>query len=206
MTRIPQIIASARMQILTGAILSALWVFFAIAHLVTFKLTGKASLLVFGVAETLIAVFFLLRTQPKTFTSSPREWVIAVLGTFLPLLLRPTPDTPVTVAEWGLMLGSAMQIAGVLSLNRSLALVPALRELKTAGMYRLVRHPIYFSYLISFSFYLAANVSIQNLLIVIASLGLLLARVYFEERLLGQTAEYRAYQSRVRWRLIPFVF
>ncbi|BAL26407.1 isoprenylcysteine carboxylmethyltransferase family protein [Azoarcus sp. KH32C] len=206
MSRIHEIIASARTQIFTGTFLAALWVFFAIAHLVTFNLTGKASLLVFSTAETLIAVFFLLRTPPRTFTSSPHEWVVAVLGTFLPLLLRPTADSPVPAAEWGLVVGSAMQIAGVLSLNRSLALVPALRELKTAGMYRLVRHPIYFSYLISFSFYLAANYSPRNLLIVTASLCLLLARVYFEERLLGQTAEYRAYQSRVRWRLIPFVF
>lgn len=206
MTRTHEIIASARVQLFTGAVLSALWIFFAIAHIVTFRATGKASLLVFGIAETLIAVFFLLRTQLKTYTSSPHEWAIAMLGTFLPLLLRPTTDAPVPVSELGLMLGSTMQIAGVLSLNRSLAIVPALRELKTGGMYRLVRHPIYFSYLISFSFYLAANSSIRNLLIVIASLGLLLARVYFEERLLGQTAEYRAYQSRVRWRLIPFVF
>lgn len=201
-----QIIASARMQLFTGAVLSALWVFFAIAHLYTFRHTGKTSLLVFGVAETLIAVLFLLRTQPKTFTTSPLEWVIAVLGTFLPLLLRPTADTPVPVAEWGLMLGSVMQIAGVLSLNRSLALVPALRELKTAGMYRIVRHPIYFSYLINFLFYVTANFSPRNLLIAIAGLGLLLARVYFEERHLAQTPEYRAYQSRVKWRLIPFVF
>lgn len=201
-----QLIASARMQLFTGAALSALWVFFAIAHLYTFRITGKASLLVFCVAETLIAVFFLLRTRPKTFTMNPHEWVIAALGTFLPLLLRPTSDTQVPFAEWGLMLGSTMQIAGVLSLNRSFAIVPALRQLKTTGMYRVVRHPIYFSYLITFSFYLAANLSTRNLLILLISLSLLVARVYFEERHLGQTAEYQAYRSRVKWRLIPFVF
>lgn len=206
MTRIHQFIASARMQLLTGAVLSILWAFFATAHLAIFQTTGKASLLAFGIAETVVAVFLLLRTQPKTFTMNPHEWIVAVLGTFLPLLLRPTAGAPLPIAEWGLILGSAMQIAGVLSLNRSLALVPALRELKTTGMYRVVRHPIYFSYLITFSFYVTANFSMRNLLIVAASLGLLLARVYFEERLLAQTAEYRAYQSRCRWRLIPFVF
>lgn len=206
MPRIPEIIASARMQLFTGAVLSALWTFFTVAHLVTFNLTGKISLLVFAVAETLIAVFFLLRTQPKTFTMNPHEWIIAVLGTFLPLLLRPTAENQVPFAEWGLILGSAMQIAGVLSLNRSFAIVPALRQLKTTGMYRVVRHPIYFSYLITFSFYLAANFSIRNLLILLVSLSLLVARVYLEERHLGQAAEYRAYRSRVKWRLIPFVF
>lgn len=201
-----QIIASARMQLLTGAILSTLWVFFAIAHLVTFRLTGKTSLLVFGVAETLVAIFFLLRTQPRTFTKNPHEWVIAVAGTFLPLLVRPTTDAPVPAVEWGLVFGAAMQIAGMLSLNRSFALVPALRQLKTEGMYRFVRHPIYFSYLITHSCYLAANFSIWNLLIILGSVSLLVARVHFEERHLSLTPEYRAYQTRVRWRLIPFLF
>ncbi|MCK0506468.1 methyltransferase family protein [Aromatoleum anaerobium] len=206
MARTAHILGSAQTQSLTGAALSVLWLLFAVAHLFGFAQTGKTSLLVFAIAETLVAVFFLLRTPPKTLTTKPSEWVVAVAGTFLPLLLRPTADSPVPIAEWGLMLGSALQIAGVLSLNRSLAIVPALRELKTRGMYSLVRHPIYTSYLVTFSFYLAANFSTRNLLIVTASLSLLLARVHFEERHLGQTPEYQAYRSRVRWRLIPFVF
>ena len=206
MTRTHEIIASARMQLCTGAVLSALWILFAIAHIVAFRATGKASLLVFGVAETLVAVFFLLRTQPKSFTTRPHEWVIAVAGTFLPLLVRPTADTPVPAVEWGLVLGAAMQTAGMLSLNRSFALVPALRELKTEGMYRLVRHPIYFSYVITHACYLTANFSLWNLLIISASIGLMMTRIHFEERHLSLAPEYRAYRNRVRWRLIPFIF
>lgn len=206
MVRNAHILTPLQTQVITGATLSALWLLFAIAHIANFGGTGKTSLLVFAIAETLIAVFFLLRTPPKTLTTRPSEWAAAIAGTFLPLLLRPTTDTQVPFAEWGLMLGSAMQIAGVLSLNRSFAIVPALRTLKTTGMYRFVRHPIYFSYLITFSFYLAANYSPQNLLILLASLSLMVARIHFEERHLAQTPEYCAYRSRVKWRLIPFVF
>lgn len=206
MPHIHQIIASPRAQVLTEITLFALWLFFAVAHLSTFSVSGRESLLVFGFAETATAVLFLARTQPRTLSTIPHEWVIAFLGTFLPLLLRPTTDRPPQVTELGLMIGSAIQIAGVLSLNRSFALIPALRELKTNGMYRFVRHPIYFSYLITFSCYLAANFSIRNSVILLSSIGLLIARVHFEERHLGVNSEYRAYQSRVRWRLIPFVF
>lgn len=206
MTRTHEYIASAPMQLFTGAALSALWILFAIAHIVTFRATGKVSLLVFGVAETLVAIFFLLRTQPKSFTTRPHEWLIAVTGTFLPLLVRPTTDTPLPAVEWGLVLGAAMQTAGMLSLNRSFALVPALRELKTEGMYRLVRHPIYLSYLITHACYLAANFSIHNLLIISGSISLMLTRIHFEERHLSLASDYRAYQNRVPWRLIPFVF
>ncbi|AYH45627.1 methyltransferase [Azoarcus sp. DN11] len=206
MTRISQIIASPRMQLVSGISLAALWLVFAVAHLTTFKLTGKVSLLTFALAETLIAGFFLLRPPPRTVTTNPPELAAAALGTFLPLLLRPTTDTPLPFSELGLMAGSGFLIAGVLSLNRSFALIPALRELKTEGMYRLVRHPIYLSYLITYSCYLTANFSVENLAIVCGSALLLLTRVHFEERHLAKTPEYRAYQARVRWRLIPLVF
>lgn len=207
MIRSAHILNERPAQVICGAALAALWLFFAVAHLSIFiHSSGKTSLLVFATAETLVAAFFLLRTPPRTLATRPVEWLVAIAGTFLPLLLRPTTDAPAALAEWGLMIGSALQIAGVLSLNRSLAIVPALRQLKTGGMYAIVRHPIYTSYLVTFSCYLAANTSATNLLIVATSLGLLLARVHFEERHLGQTPEYRAYRGRVQWRLIPFIY
>lgn len=200
-----RLLSTPGMQVLTGAALSLLWLLFAVAHLSVFRSSGKVSLLVFAIAETVVAVFFLLRRPPRTLTQKPVEWFVAIAGTFLPLLLRPTEGTAV-VSEWGLIFGSALQIAGVLSLNRSFALVPALRELKTSGMYRFVRHPIYFSYLITFSCYLAANFSSQNFGILLVSVSLLVSRIHFEERHLSQAPEYRAYRASVRWRLIPFIF
>jgi protein-S-isoprenylcysteine O-methyltransferase Ste14 len=197
---------AAPTQIVAGAAMAALWASFASEHIAGFWLSGKTSLLAFGLAETLTAIFFLLRTRPRTFTMNPFEWVIALSGTFLPLLLRPTTAEPVAAAEIGLILGSAFQIAGTLSLNRSFALVPALRDLKTGGAYRFVRHPLYLSYVISASSYLAVNFSVRNLLLILASFGLTLARIHFEERHLSLTPEYRAYRDRVAWRLIPFVF
>jgi protein-S-isoprenylcysteine O-methyltransferase Ste14 len=200
------LLASPRTHVLGSIALAALWLLFATSHLIGFSSTGRPGLLLFAIAETLIALFFIFRTPPRSFASGPVEWMVAVAGTFLPLLLRPTAETPPAFAEWGLMLGSALQIAGVLSLNRSFAIVPALRELKTGGMYAIVRHPIYLSYVISSSCYLVANFSLANLVIVAATLGLLLVRVHFEERHLSQTPEYRAYRGRVRWRLLPFVY
>lgn len=206
MPRTAQFLTPARKQFLTGIALALIWALFATAHVASFETTGRVSLLIYAIAETLIAVFFMLRAEAKTIATNVIEWLVAVLGTFLSLLLRPTSDNLVPIAEWGLMLGSSMQVAGVLSLNRSFALVPALRELKTAGMYHLVRHPIYLSYFVSCSCYLLTNFSTSNLLVVIGSISLLLVRIYFEERHLSLNAEYRAYQERVRWRLIPFVY
>lgn len=206
MSPIHRIATSVPMQIITGAVLTMIWGLFAVAHLKGFLNTGKLALPIYALAETLIAVFFLLRTTPKTVAANPLEWLIALLGTFLPLFLRPASNTLLAVAEFGLILGATLQILGVLSLNRSFALVPALRELKTDGMYRFVRHPIYASYVISFSCYMLANFSVANFLIAIGSISLLGLRIYFEERHLSLAAEYRAYQQLTKWRLIPFVF
>lgn len=206
MTRIAGIIGSPLAHLACGAALAIVWLMFAAAHLVAFTLTGKASLLLFCIAETLVAGLLLIRTQPRSFTRRPHEWVIAIVGTALPLLFRPTATAGFSGADWGVMIGASIQIFGSLSLNRSFAIVPALREIKTSGMYRVVRHPIYASYVITFFSYLAANFSAHNLVVCGTSILLLLARVHFEERHLCAQAEYRAYRDRVRWRLIPFVY
>ena len=69
----------------TGAFFALCWFLFAVANLQTFILTGKPSPLVFGLAETLIATFFILRVPPRRISQKLSEWVVAGLGTFLPL-------------------------------------------------------------------------------------------------------------------------
>ena len=190
----------------TGSFFGLCWFLFAVANLQTFILTGKPSPLVFGVAETLIATFFILRVPPRRVSQRLSEWVIAGLGTFLPLLLRATLDETNWFAEALLLFGSLLQVAAVVSINRSFALVPALRELKTDGAYRFVRHPIYASYVVSLSGFLWANYSLDNLIVTIVSLGFMIWRIRLEEALLGQTPEYRHYRELVRWRLLPGVW
>ena len=190
----------------TGAFFALCWFLFAVANLQTFILTGKPSPLVFGLAETLIATFFILRVPPRRISQKLSEWVVAGLGTFLPLLLRATLEETHWFAEALLLFGSLLQVAAVVSINRSFALVPALRELKTDGAYRFVRHPIYASYVISLGGFLWANYSLDNLVVTIVSLGFMIWRIRLEETLLGQTPEYRRYRDLVRWRLLPGVW
>jgi protein-S-isoprenylcysteine O-methyltransferase Ste14 len=162
--------------------------------------------LVFGVTETLIATFFILRVPPRRVSQKLSEWIVAGLGTFLPLLLRATLDETNWFAEALLLAGSLLQVAAIVSINRSFALVPALRELKTDGAYRFVRHPIYASYVVSLSGFLWANYSLENLVVTIISLVLMIWRIRIEESLLEQTSEYRRYRELVRWRLLPGVW
>lgn len=190
----------------TGLFFALCWFFFAVANLQTFILSGKPSPLVFGIAETLIATFFILRVPPRRVSQKLSEWIVAGIGTFLPLLLRATIDETNWPAEALLLFGSLLQVAAIVSINRSFALVPALRELKTDGAYRFVRHPVYASYVVSLAGFLWANYSNENLLVIVISLAFMIWRIRLEEALLEQTLEYRQYRDAVRWRLLPGIW
>ena len=79
-------------------------------------------------------------------------------------------------------------------------------ELVERGPYRFVRHPVYSGGLVFFLGYsLFASVPALGLTCVLAVVWALKARV--EERFLkGQYPAYEAYASRVRFRLLPYVY
>ena len=145
-------------------------------------------------------------TNPVQVSSDARDWLLASASTFLPFLFLPGGSVLVPGAALLVMGGALVQLAGMLSLNRSLGMVPALRVLKTGGPYRLVRHPLYASYVITFSGYLLTNASLRNLLVYVLSMALLALRSMREEVLLAGQSDYRAYMARVKYRILPFVF
>ncbi|MEG2033764.1 MAG: methyltransferase, partial [Janthinobacterium sp.] len=78
--------------------------------------------------------------------------------------------------------------------------------IKTGGMYRVVRHPVYASYLVSSSAYLLTNVSAANGAVYVLAMLMLVARLLREERFLFTDVRYRVYMRQVKYRLLPFVF
>ena len=116
-----------------------------------------------------------------------------------------------TVQGLGILLtalGSArldvLDLAGLRGVRprRRGALVP----LQTGGLYRLVRHPVYFAWLLLV--FGAPHMTMTRLIFAVVSTAYIALAIPFEER--GLVAafgdEYRQYQRRVRWRLIPGVY
>jgi protein-S-isoprenylcysteine O-methyltransferase Ste14 len=85
-------------------------------------------------------------------------------------------------------------------------LVAADRGLKTHGPYALIRHPVYASYLLIQSGYVLQSWSLRNIAVVAFAVACNIARAMAEERLLTRYPAYRAYQQRVRWRMIPYLW
>lgn len=206
MNTLSEIIHARRFNLCVSLLLASIFGFFAYAHLVKFLETRELSLLLIIISETLATAFFIFRSDPKTVSTIPSDWVVAIMGTFAPLLLRPTSYGVLPQAELLIVLGTMLQIAGLISLNRSFALVAAKREIKTTWMYRVVRHPLYASYFLILGGYVLVHTTATNLIIYMITMTFLCIRAFREENHLSLDPVYRNYMLDVRYRVIPCVF
>lgn len=200
------ILYSGRTNLLVGVCMALLWAAFAFVHVLAFRNTGNWSYLVFCAAETAMALMFLIRSEPVTVSTVPGDWMLAIGASYAPFLFYPSDWGIVPEARLLLVVGSTILLIGVLSLNRSIGVVAAKREIKTGGMYRFVRHPLYASYFISFSGYVLSNTSARNVAVFAITMVLLVLRLLREERHLAQDPAYRAYMGKVKYRVMPLVF
>lgn len=202
----PGFLNSRRLSLFSGIILAVAFGTFAYAQLKGFQRTHEWMLLLFCFSEMLTALFLLFRTDPETVSVNRFDWIVAIAGTFAPMLLRPASWGIAPYAKYAIAVGVMIQIAGLISLNRSIAIVAAKRKIKTEGLYRLVRHPLYAAYFLIFSGYVLMNTSLENLIIYVFTMALLFVRVFREEDHLSQDSTYREYMQTVSYRIIPFVF
>jgi protein-S-isoprenylcysteine O-methyltransferase Ste14 len=200
------LVTSRAGELATNLLLALVWFVFAVRHVNAFLQTGALVMLVFGLSESILVVLFLFRKPATNVAPDLMPWALGICGTLAPLQFVPTNRVLVPAAQLLVWVGALVMLAGIVSLNRSFGIVPAQREIKTGGLYQLVRHPIYASYVFSFTGYLLTNWHEVNLALWFVSLGLMLARVREEEKLLSQDPDYRAFMEKTRWRLIPYVY
>ena len=171
-------------------------------------INAQAGLLV--IAESLGVLLILIRRRSASLSSQPFDWALSFSAVSAPLLLTtPAPPgtlVPAALATALMLAGLLVQISGKAALWRSFGLVPANRGVKTRGLYRLVRHPIYAGYTVTHIGFLLALPSLLNAVFYAVALILQIVRIFREERVLMQDENYRGYAARVRYRLLPGVF
>jgi protein-S-isoprenylcysteine O-methyltransferase Ste14 len=191
----------------TNLMLGALFFTFAYANALSFIEHPRLSVLLILITETILAVFVLIRHDPDQTRHTWRTWTTTTFGTFLPLLLRATDaSTDLLIGQIIQTIGFVMQIIAILSLNRSFGLLPAHRGVKSDGLYRIVRHPLYAAYTFAFCGFLINNPSVANFAIVISVTVFQVLRIREEEGLLLTYPDYAAFAQKVRWRLIPAIW
>ena len=77
----------------------------------------------------------------------------------------------------------------------------------STGLYGIVRHPMYSATILLFLSMPIVLGSVYSLLVFLVYPFIIAKRIQLEEALLAEELDgYRAYQQKVRWRLIPFVW
>jgi protein-S-isoprenylcysteine O-methyltransferase Ste14 len=188
-------------------VLAMFFLHFLLSHGNEFLVTYRFSTLLLVVKVATDVVFYLFRRIPKEITISPYDWIVALLGTYMVACFRPEhTGSDNLIGQIMQTLGLCMQVGGMLSLNTSIGMAAANRGIKTGGMYRIVRHPLYLSYAIAFGGFVLNQTSWYNVMIYFSALLLWVLRILAEERLLTRDATYREYTQRVPWRLVPLLF
>lgn len=173
-----------------------------------FLSTGKWTSLFWMISEGLVVVLLVFRRPSGKISQSPWDWFAGMAGSFLFLLVRPGGSAlaPDAVGFALQLCGIVFQLYGKACLGRSFGIVAANRGVVVKGPYRFVRHPIYLGYLVTHVGFLLSNCNLRNLAIYAVAYFFQFARIFAEERLLGDDGRYREYLRSVRYRLIPGVF
>ena len=193
-------------SIIGNIVIAAFFSIFVYINLKAFGASRDISYLLISFNESLYVLLYAVRQRPVATSTSFSDWGIGFSGSFIGTLLRPASPWIPTVGGAIIMIGTIANIAAVSSLNRSIGTVPAERKVKTRGMYRILRHPMYASEICVLFGYLIANLSLANVLVVICNTILLIMRIEREERFLLRGSTYAAYASQTRWKLVPFVY
>ncbi|MDH5723367.1 MAG: hypothetical protein OEY94_08620 [Alphaproteobacteria bacterium] len=165
------------------------------------------SAFLFLIYELMFLFMVVIRNLPKRVSASYYDWSIAIIGTVLPILMRPV-DIP---NEHMLLIamqftGCVITVTGLLTLSRSFGLVAANRGIRTSGLYAYIRHPLYSGYFLSIGSFMIQNFSLINLVIFMSFASLKIMRIFAEEKLLLQDPKYKAYAEKTKWRLYPYIW
>ena len=168
------------------------------------------TLLLFILTEGYTLVLLLVARRALVRDLSPLAMAATLYAVFYYVLLDPSGTTrllPESVGVGLMLVGATCQFSAKVVLGRSFGILPAYRsQIVVAGPYRLVRHPIYLGYLIGHVGVLLTSFSLQNLAVMVLLYVSQAVRIQREEAVLCGVEAYRAYQQRVRWRLLPGVF
>src|SRR5579863_10206899 len=141
---------SSALRIIANSVVVVALGLLAYACYAKYRDTGSANWFGLLIVNSLFVAMYVARRDAGSISSSPLLWVLAFVGSCLPLAMRPTTPGPSAVA------GNLLQVVGLcavaaalLSLRRSFGIVPAHRGIRTQGLYNFVRHPLYASELFS---------------------------------------------------------
>jgi protein-S-isoprenylcysteine O-methyltransferase Ste14 len=173
----------------------------------SFMQTREASVFLFMIFDTVVVVLLLSRGMPKATSANPLYWIAAMAGTWVSMFTDPESYLPsMRLFVIPQILGIFIAFAGLLSLNRSFGLMAANRGIRTGGIYRHIRHPLYAGYILTTFCFTAQHPVLRNVCVALALLAMEIWRIFIEEKFLSADPAYATYMQATKWRLVPGVW
>ena len=175
------------------------------ARALSWSIAGVANI-VWLSGAAIMGILSFVRTPPRS--TMVNAWTVAATAgmLILPCLMRPSGKSADGLAFAGLMLeffGIALTQIARVYMGRSFGILPANRGVVSRGPFSIVRHPIYIGWLVLSIGYAMSYPSARNVVLIVMTLPFMVWRIEQEERHLHEDPEYRSYESRVRYRLVP---
>jgi len=191
---------------LANVILAATFFVAAVPSLSQFNTTIANAVWIVGAA--IMGVFSIVRVAPRAAAINVRTCAATVGMLLIPCLMRPSAPSAGAMAAEALTLeviGVILTQVARIYMGRSFGLLPANRGIVSRGPFAVVRHPIYFGWMMLMLGYAMAFPSARNAILIVVAMPFLFWRIEQEESLLGADSEYADYRARVRFRLVPTI-
>jgi protein-S-isoprenylcysteine O-methyltransferase Ste14 len=164
----------------------------------------------FAAQNALWITMVLVRRQHLAVDRNVFNQLVALLAFFsglaLPAAAESGPPLAIDISRGMLLASNLFGIVTILNLGRSFGILIAMRQVRTGGLYRVIRHPMYATDILLRVGYIISHFSLPNLGIVLGSTACYVYRAVQEEKFLSQWPEYQEYREKVRYRFIPGVF
>lgn len=171
--------------------------------------SDRIPLLLLVVAEVITASLILMSKPAQKADRSLQATIVTGVATFSLFFVNLVEGprlAPLAVTTTLQVIAIAVQIVSKLTLGRCFGLLPARRGIVTAGPYRYLRHPIYFGYLLGHIGFLLSRAHVTNFVVYLVQNLVQARRTILEERVLSEDPEYREYQTKTRYRIVPGLF
>lgn len=201
--------ARGRLLFVTNLILSGWLLYRAWALLSTAVPSDFYYVLPQAAVGILLAGLVLFRAPPRDVRLSVPVMLAAVVSNgHFALFDFEAPTNRATAGAGSVLLVGAVYLAAYahLVLGRSFSILPAVREIRTRGPYRIVRHPIYLALFLTDVGLVLSRPDSRTLSLAVLGITAHVVRVLQEESMWLRFSTYRQYRRRTRFRLVPFVF
>lgn len=201
---ITKIISNDRIGSWTGVVFFTFW----IGQRFYFSHTRPFVWWLITIQFSVFVIAYLTRAPAKDHARGFKEIVFPFICAGLPFALEGLPFKPsgspvanIAPVYIGLMItGTLIIILSLLTLRSSFSIMAEVREMKTGGLYRWSRHPMYLGSIVATLGTMLARFSILNLFIFLVFCGLQVYRSILEERkIIAVFPNYLDYARKVGW-------